>query len=452
LQPSCLILDGDPSHARLLARLAEACGFSVDVVAATGATDNSPDGPADFASYDLVILDLPEENAAGALPLLDPDVVQDTEIFVMTDVDVPEADRAIRLGASYYFCKPANEDNLRPLFEDIATEVSSTRDQPDDEANCTVDQFGMLRGSSRGMRKLYRQIRKVAQSDASVFITGESGTGKELVALSTHLMSERRDGPYVAFNCAAVAAGLAESELFGHEKGAFSGATQRHRGHFERAQGGTLLLDEITEMDIELQAKLLRVLEARSLRRLGSEEDIELDVRVISACNQPPEAAVHEGKLREDLYYRLAQFPLHVPPLRRRGPDIAGLAQYFLRELNEKHDTSLTLEGEAVAAMEDHAWPGNVRELKHLVERAYIMSETSIDAELIQAITHQNGNASAAEDGVSLTVGTSIAEMERRLIMATLEQTDNDKTAAAELLGISVKTLYNRLKSYSEAS
>mgnify|MGYP001231776682 CR=1 FL=1 len=444
MKPRCLISDRDPSHAAELAALVKACGFSVDTL--------EPGARPDMARYDLLVLDLPGDDQPDLLAMLNPDLIQDTEVFVMTDVDVPEvADRAIRLGASYYFCKPANETNLRPLFEDIATEAGSVDTDVSEHDGCNVDQFGMLRGSSRGMRKLYRQVRKVAQSELSVFIVGESGTGKELVALTTHLMSERRDGPYVAFNCAAVPEGLAESELFGHEKGAFSGATQRHRGYFERARGGTLLLDEITEMDIDLQAKLLRVLETRTLRRLGSEEVMDLDVRVISACNRAPEEAVQDGKLREDLFYRLAQFPLHVPPLRRRGADIVGLAQYFLRELNEKHDTSLVLQGEAVAAMEAYDWPGNVRELRHLVERAYIMSETSIDAELEQAIREQADGAPAAQDGIRLRVGTTIAEMERQLILATLEHTGDDKTAAAELLGVSVKTLYNRLKAYAES-
>lgn len=445
MKPRCLIQDSDPDHAEVLAVLAESCGFDVDSQDASGTTD--------FASYHLVILDLPEDGYSDVLDSLEPDLIQDTEVFVMTDIDKPEiADSAIRRGASYYFCKPANENNLKSLFADIATEASSADQEASDDDSCTVDQFGMLRGSSRGMRKLYRQLRKVAQSELSVLIVGESGTGKELVSHTTHLMSERRDKPYVAFNCAAVPAALAESELFGHEKGAFSGATQRHRGYFERAQGGTLLLDEITEMDIDLQAKLLRVLETRALRRVGSEEDLDLDVRVISACNRSPQEAVREGTLREDLYYRLAQFPLHVPPLRRRGTDIAGLARYFLRELNENHDTNLVLQDDALATMEEYAWPGNVRELKHLVERAYIMSETSIDAELTQAIHDQASGTATVEEGVALTVGTTIAEMERRLILATLEHTDNDKAAAADLLGISVKTLYNRLKSYSEES
>ncbi|RLQ20657.1 sigma-54-dependent Fis family transcriptional regulator [Seongchinamella sediminis] len=371
----------------------------------------------------------------------------------MSGTDAPEAaDRAIRMGASYYFCKPGDSESLQQLLEDIAAEAASDGGDAEQSEVQAIDQFGMLRGSSRGMRKLYRQVRKVAQTEASLMIVGESGTGKELVAHTTHLMSARRNGPYVAFNCAAVPESLLESELFGHEKGAFSGAAQRHRGYFERADGGTLLLDEITEMDVELQAKLLRVLETRTLRRLGSEQLIKLDVRVISACNRSPDEAVREGRMREDLFYRLAQFPVRVPPLRRRGADIPGLAQYFLRELNEKHGTALVLTDGAHQVLEDYEWPGNVRELRHLVERAYIMSESSIDEELAQAIREQGRGMSVAEDMVSVPVGTTIAEMERKLIIATLEQVEYDKAKAADKLGVSIKTLYNRLKSYEEES
>lgn len=445
MSPRCLILDSDASHAKALAQLAQGCGFDVD---SPGLSSGLP--TTDLAEYDLVFLDLPSDEDLQSSPLLDADKLDSAEVFVMSVQDEPDtADKAIRMGASYYFCKPFSRENLQPLLDDIVAEASDDESGSDDAAACGIDQFGMLRGSSRGMRKLYRQLRKVAQTDASVLVVGESGTGKELVARTTHMLSPRRSGPYVAFNCAAVPAGLAESELFGHEKGAFSGATQRHRGYFERADGGTLLLDEITEMDADLQAKLLRVLETRIMRRLGSEKDIALDVRVISACNRSPDQAVADGDLREDLYFRLAQFPVRVPPLRRRGRDVVGLANYFLRELNERHDTGLTMGEEAAAAVEGYHWPGNVRELKHLVERAYIMSESIIDTELVHAIDEQTRGLVSADDGLTIAPGTSIAEMERKLILATLAHTGDDKAAAADMLGISVKTLYNRLKSYS---
>ena len=440
------MVDSEKAHRDSLEQLARAAGFSVDSEA-----DLADIAGVEVSEFDLILCELSAESLDVSNPVFDPQVFESTEVFVMSEADAPEAaDRAIRMGASYYFCKPGDTESLRQLLEDIAAEATSDGDSVDEAGTHVIDQFGMLRGSSRGMRKLYRQVRKVAQTEASLMIVGESGTGKELVAHTTHLMSPRRSGPYIALNCAAVPASLLESELFGHEKGAFSGAAQRHRGYFERADGGTLLLDEITEMDIELQAKLLRVLETRTLRRLGSEKLIKLDVRVISACNRSPEQAVQEGRLREDLYYRLAQFPVRVPPLRRRGQDILGLAQYFLRELNERHDTALVLTDGARRVLEEYDWPGNVRELRHLVERAYIMSETSVDGELEQAIREQSRDMIAAEDAVTVPVGTTIAEMEKKLIHATLEQADFDKAVAAEKLGISVKTLYNRLKAYED--
>lgn len=446
MNPRCLIVDNDEHHAAELSSLARKCGFTVDRLDTAEITADTEMEP-----YDVVMIELSLDHDNQSGMLLGSEQLDSSEVFVMSDVDAPEAaDKAIRLGASYYFCKPFSSENLAPMLEDIAAEASEETFSTDESTCEAVDQFGMLRGSSRGMRKLYRQIRKVAQTDASVLVVGESGTGKELVAHTTHLLSPRRSGPYVAFNCAAVPAGLAESELFGHEKGAFSGATQQHRGYFERASGGTILLDEITEMDMDLQAKLLRVLETHSLRRLGSEKNIALDVRVISACNRSPDEAVQDGKLREDLYYRLAQFPVRVPPLRRRGRDVIGLSQYFLRELNERHSTSLFMGPDADAAIAGYHWPGNVRELKHLLERAYIMSESSIDRELLQAIGEQENSLGPSGDGLSISPGTTIAEMERRLILATLEHTQDDKAAAAEMLGVSLKTLYNRLKSYSE--
>ncbi len=449
MKPQCLILDTDAEHAQQLAEVVESCGFKTLV--AGGLEQASESGP--LEQFDLIFLDLdcPDNHAVFAPS--EASLSESTELFVMVSVDEPGvADDAIRRGASYYFCKPLEPANIRPLLKDMAAEFASEQCKPATSSDCGIDQFGMLRGSSRGMRKLYRQLRKVAQSEASVMVMGESGTGKELVAQTLHMLSARHDGPFVAFNCAAVPENLAESELFGHEKGAFSGAARRHQGHFERASGGTLLLDEFSEMNIDLQAKLLRVLESRKLRRLGADTDIDVDVRIISACNRSPEDAVREGSLREDVYYRLAQFPLKVPPLRRRGADIEGLAQHFLRELNEKHATSLAFSEAALDALRRHSWPGNVRELKHLVERAYILSEEVIDHELRSAIDNQSASLEHDDVLIAVPVGTSIAEMEHRLITSTLEHTGDDKQAAADILGISLKTLYNRLKEYAKES
>jgi DNA-binding NtrC family response regulator len=244
---------------------------------------------------------------------------------------------------------------------------------------------------------------------------------------------------------------LIESELFGHERGSFSGAHSRHKGLFEQAHGGTLFLDEVTEMDLQLQTKLLRVLETKEFRRLGSEQSITVDVRFLSATNRSPERAVSEGKLREDLYYRLAQFPVRVPPLRQRGGDIAGLAQYFLNMLNEKHTTTISFSSAALDALGSNSWPGNVRELKNYVERAYIMSNAVIDvADLPESISPspQLGEQDDAVANISIPPGLALADTERMLILACLERNQGDKKAAAEELGVSLKTLYNRLRDY----
>jgi len=448
---NCLILDRDPEHEKTLSDFVSTIGFEVmhcrDVESASDALETD--------AVELAFIDLDSDAQDHNLSLLESDKLDGTEVLVMSSEDDPLlSDRAVRLGASYYFCKPMQPEKLKSLLVDLVAEIESQRDGPPEKPPCAVDQFGLLRGSSRGMRKLYRQLRKITRSDASLLVVGESGTGKELVAHTVHLLSDRADGPFIAFNCAAIPPDIAESELFGHEKGSFSGATRRHRGYFERAAGGTLLLDEITEMAPELQVKLLRVLETRRLRRVGSEEEIGVDCRIVSAANRSPERAVAEGALREDLYYRLAQFPLKVPPLRNREGDRVGLAHYFLNELNLKHDTAVTFSSAALETIDAHDWPGNVRQLKHAVERAYILSEVRIDADVMpQPNQGLAGTPTVDEDDVvEVEVGTSIAEMERRLIEATLAKNNDDKKITAAELGISLKTLYNRLQDYDSGS
>jgi transcriptional regulator with PAS, ATPase and Fis domain len=280
-----------------------------------------------------------------------------------------------------------------------------------------------------------------------VLLIGESGTGKELVAQSLHMMSNRAERELLAMNCAAIPEDLFESELFGHEKGAFSGAVRQHRGFFERAHQGTLFLDEITEMPVELQAKLLRVLELGGYRRVGGETDLQSDVRIIASTNRIPEEAIADGLLREDLYYRVARFPLWIPPLRDRGSDIIGLAQFFLNELNVEYDTSITLSEAAIEKIAGYHWPGNVRELRSVIERAYIMANEQIDLSHLKGLDAEPG----ASGGVLQIAATATVEdAQRRLILAALEAHDGDKPAAARSLGISLKTLYNRLNQYAD--
>lgn len=441
----CLIVDRESAHAGVLRAFCEQAGLQVVVCESR----DSALGLIAETLFDVAFIDLDLPDGAG-LRLLAERRLQAAEIMTMGSRDDPaRADEAIRRGASYFFCKPFDPDYLAPVLRDIAADEPALESGTAvADSSFVVDQFGYLRGSSPRMRRLYRLLRKVAPTDAALLLIGESGTGKELLARTVHTFSSRADKPFIAFNCASVAESLVESELFGHERGSFSGADRRHRGFFERAAGGTLLLDEITEMNQEMQARLLRVLEEKRLRRVGSEHDIDLDVRIISATNRSPEEAVEEGVLREDLYYRLAQFPLRLPPLRERGEDITGLAQYFLNELNSRHGTGLKFSVEALEAISDYSWPGNVRQLKHAVERAYIVSETVIERELLPDLELEGGPGTGTDASIRVTVGDTLAESERRIILATLERNQGDKKRTASELGISLKTLYNRLNEY----
>jgi len=312
--------------------------------------------------------------------------------------------------------------------------------------------FGELVGSSDSIRKVYTLIEQVAPSSASVLITGESGTGKELVARTIHNMSPRREKPFVAINCSAIPETLMESELFGHEKGAFTGAATRRQGCFEIADSGTLLLDEIGEMPALLQAKLLRVIEERAVRRLGSRKEIEVDVRLLAATNRQPQQAISEGKLRSDLLYRLNVFSIHLPSLRERKEDLPILAQHLVKQLAEKHGRAARfLSPAALEALQFHSWPGNVRELRNVIERAVIIcSGEQIERHHFAPYPIEQRERLRNEDTLSLPVGTPLEEVERQMIMRTLQKTKNNKTRAAELLGISLKTLHNKLNLYRE--
>jgi DNA-binding NtrC family response regulator len=311
-----------------------------------------------------------------------------------------------------------------------------------------------LYGACDGMRALFDALERVADASATVVVLGESGSGKELVANALHRLSQRRGGPFVAVNCGALPETLIESELFGHERGSFTGAARRHRGCFERASGGTLFLDEITEMPLDMQVRLLRVLEAGRFARVGGDQEIATDVHVIAASNRDVRAAVAAGKLREDLMYRLCVIPISVPPLRERGGDALLLAAMFLDRLNAENDTAKKLTTEARQHIASYRWPGNVRELKNVIHRAYVMSDDEIHidvgGELPPAVTA--GAAQRAEiatgNEITIRVGTSLELAERTLIMATLSAHDGSKSKAAQVLGISLKTLYNRLHAY----
>ena len=308
---------------------------------------------------------------------------------------------------------------------------------------------GPLVGRSPVMKEVYRRLALAGPRSATVLIVGESGSGKELAASALHELSPRREGPFVAINCGAISPTLMESELFGHERGSFTGATRTHRGYFEQADGGSLFLDEITEMPADLQVKLLRILETSQVLRIGAEQERRVEVRILAATNRKPEEAIAEGKLRKDLYYRLKVLSVEMPPLRERIGDVPVLAQHFLDEVTQREGQHREFSEAALTALEKHLWPGNARELRNAVYTAYLLSDGVIDTEhLPRTVTSEDAQFGEEGQGLPLRVGGTIKEMERRLILTTLRQMDGSKTRAAELLGVSVKTVYNRLSEY----
>jgi DNA-binding NtrC family response regulator len=318
-------------------------------------------------------------------------------------------------------------------------------------------------GSSAAMQEVFRLIERVGPTEASVLLTGESGSGKERAAQLIHEGSARRDKPFIAINCGAIPPGLIEAELFGYEKGSFTGAVRAHAGVFERAHGGTLLLDEVTEMPLEMQTRLLRVLESRKFYRVGASTEYSCDVRVIAATNRCPLTAVQAGQLREDLLYRLAVFPIDLPPLRNRGDDVELLANHFLSELNAQAVTQKRLSAHARMTLKQHSWPGNVRELKNCIERAFILGDSVLElAPLIQNAARSTDSGASGEQAANIgyardrerldiRVGSRIYDMERSLIEATLDYFKGNKRRAADALGCSLKTLYNKLNGYSQS-
>ena len=283
---------------------------------------------------------------------------------------------------------------------------------------------------------------------ADSLVVDPAHPGEELVAQTLHDLSRRRKNPFIPVNCGAISPHLIESEVFGHEKGSFTGAVREHKGYFERANGGTLFLDEITEMPIELQVKLLRVLEEGTFMRIGSDREIEVDVRIIAATNRVPEEAVADGKLREDLLYRLQVFPMHLPPLRQREGDVKLIAEAFLKDLNQKEETAKAFTADAHDIMGDWHWPGNVRELRNVVQRAYIMADDTISAAVMPLESGKGRQANNSGPFLQIRVGSTVAEVEKVLTLATLQQCGGVKEKAAQMLGVSLKTLYNRLREY----
>ena len=369
-----------------------------------------------------------------------------TIVILTAQGTVETAVEAIKEGAYDYLTKPIEPQRLKILLDkiverqDTIREVKVLRRQLRDQGS-----FGRMIGSSAQMRKVYQVVEQAAPTQASVLLWGESGTGKELVAQTIHQLSPRAQMPFVPINCAAIPETLLESEIFGHEKGAFTGASDRREGCFELADSGTLFLDEIAEMTPSTQVKLLRVLQERTFRRLGGRHEQTVDVRVIAATNANPAEAVKSGKLREDLYYRLNVFSIELPPLRFRKEDLSLLIQSFMAEFNERNRKSVSaVDPAAMRILEQYNWPGNVREVRTIIARAVILSSGAFIApkHLPPLVTD---SPDVVKPTLSLEPGTTVEEAERRLILMTLEHTRDNKTRAAEILGISLKTLHNKL-------
>ena len=370
-------------------------------------------------------------------------------IFVTGQATIDTAVQAIKLGAYDYLPKPLEPQRFRDVLEKGLKQVALARDAGAlrQRLESPLGSYGALIGKSAPMRRLYQQIGQIAATDAAVLVSGESGTGKELVAQTLHDLSPRREGNFLALNCAAISPTLMESELFGHEKGAFTSAVERHLGCFEQADGGTLLLDEITEMALEIQPKFLRVLEEGQIRRIGGNKTITVSVRVVAATNRQPLAAVKDGKLRQDLFYRLNVFHLELPPLRERGEDITLLAGYFLESFAAKYQRNvLPWAADFAPALMAQNWPGNVRELRNAMERLTVLPA----GPTLTAKDFQQYCLTTLVEEQSDLAPLSLAEAERQAIERALSATGGNKTQAAQLLGITPKTLNAKLALYTK--
>jgi DNA-binding NtrC family response regulator len=475
--PHALVVDDDHDSAASLRDLIASEKFTV----AVAHTLRDARRQIALQQPDILLLDLRLPDGNGMDLLADPKLVANSEVVLCTGhANLETSIQALRLGAADYLVKPVNLTQLQGVLSRIMKPAALQAEVQGLTANLDeTGHFGHLWGRSAPMKRIYEQISRVAGTSVSVFITGESGTGKEVVAQTVHDLSRRRKRPFLAVNCGAISPNLIESEIFGHEKGSFTGAERQHQGFFERASGGTLFLDEITEMPLELQVKLLRVLETGRFMRVGSTTAIETDVRIVAATNRLPYQAVSSGKLREDLLYRLNIFPIALPPLRDRVSDVPLLANHFLAAICEQEGAVRHFTPEAMASLMAYPWPGNVRELRNVVQRAFVMAQgEAIDETWLPG--GEEAAAAGAESGwaglgspelppaavtspprvaepsadpdvpfITLPIGTSVAEAERALMLATLRHYNHHKERTAAVLGISLKTLYNRLKEYA---
>ena len=446
VKPSVLIVDDDLLVNDFLAETFASCPYEVE-------TAGSGDEAAERISereYDVIFSDvkMPGLNGVELLKLVRKTAPETVVIMMTAYGTVQNAVEAMKAGAYDYLLKPFGPD-VANLAAERALEHRRLVRENRMLRNAVAEKysFDRLIGKSAGMQRVYSLIDAVAKSRATVLITGESGTGKELVAKAIHYQGDRREGSFIAVNCAALPETLIESELFGHEKGAFTNAIRQKKGHFELADGGTLLLDEVSEMPLGLQAKLLRVLQEREIQRLGSEVRIPVDVRMIGTSNRYLPAEIEAGNFREDLYYRLNVIPIHLPPLRERIDDIPALTEHFIRYYNAENGRGVKRVSDRVLHLfESYAWPGNVRELENYIERAVVVAPSdTLTPEDFPPELFTGGARRATE---TIRAGLTIHEMERSLILKTLEEQGGNQTKAADLLGISSRTLRNKLYEY----
>jgi DNA-binding NtrC family response regulator len=448
------LVDDDPAIRELIGFIVESAGHTVESFGSGAEVLATIGEPPDAVLLDLMMPGVDGVEVLKEFGRRHPGL----PVVILTAVnDVSQAVEVMKLGAFDYLTKPVDKDRLLTTLghalshRDLTQEVKRLKNELGERYHVR-----RIVGSSQPMRRVYDQIEKVLESDITVFVAGESGTGKELVAKAIHYGSLRSDGPFVDVNCAAIPEGLQESELFGHEKGAFTGAVDAHPGKFEQAAGGTIFLDEVGEMTASSQARLLRVLQERSLVRVGGTKSIDLDVRVISASNRDLHQMVEDGGFRQDLYYRLVVYPIELPPLRDRRDDIPQLVEHFL----DKHarDAGRRIErvqSDAMRRLQDHDWPGNVRELENVIHRAMLVTgDREITVDDLPPTLGGTGGRAPCDDGAATAVDAvvtgeeTLEDLERRAIERALEQFGDNLSDAARRLGIGRSTLYRKIEQY----
>jgi DNA-binding NtrC family response regulator len=447
-----LVVDGAGTSLSGLQGLLEREGYTVET-AATGveALEKARTFQPTAVIADLV---MPGMDGLGLLRSLQEEAPFAATIVLAGQGTVETAVQAMKAGAYDYLTKPVDLERLTLILEKAVGQARISREVAILRRQARTGDGPSLIGHCPAMQAVLEQIQQVAPSNAPVLVLGESGTGKEMVSRTLHALSPRSRAAFIGINCAAIPESLLEGEIFGHEKGAFTGAVGRRIGCFEMAHGGTLLLDEVAEMHPVVQAKFLRVLEERTFRRVGGTAEIQVDTRVIASTNQDPEEAVRNGKLRADLFYRLNVFPITLPPLRERGEDIAVLAEAFLQESSAKNDRKVkSIAPEALKLLLKYPWPGNVRELRNVIERAVLQAaDTTIEPGHLPDTLRGPQTVPGAPSTLTLPLGITIKEAEKALILKSLELTANNRTKAAAILGVSVKTLHNKLVRYQNSA